>query len=286
MERDPLVPVECDLRGLQFMPLYGDRLFSSATWISGSAEEKIAALRLWWHAYAREVPASSLPDDDKLLAEYAGYGAAMKSWLKIKRAAMRGWVKCTDGRWYHPLVAELATEAWAGRVRNREKQRKWRERHQHKDGDVTVSKPFRNAREGQGQGYNNKTAAAAPPVDPVKEEIWKTGRAILAAEGMKTDRAGSFLGKLCKDYGQVLVLASVRDCAKATPAKPSEWLVARCQERRSQGLRNEPPPPPPIPCGNCGKPLKGEWTQSPKGKVCPDCHRGYMGAGWPERAAA
>ena len=49
---------------------------------------------------------------------------------------------------------------------------------------------------------------------------------------MARERAGSFLGKLVKDYGQKLVLDAVRDCAAAAPAKPSEWLVARCQERR------------------------------------------------------
>ena len=32
-------------------------------------------------------------------------------------------------------------------------------------------------RKGQGQGQGHKPAAAAPPVDPVKDEIWKTGKA-------------------------------------------------------------------------------------------------------------
>lgn len=70
--------------------------------------------------------------------------------------------------------------------------------------------------------------------DPVKEEIWKTGRQLLEGEGKSRENAGSLLGKMCKDYGQKLVLDAVRDCAKVTPAKPSEWLFARCQERRSR----------------------------------------------------
>lgn len=42
-----------------------------------------------------------------------------------------------------------------------------------------------------------------------------------------------------------------------------------------------------VGCGNCSKPITGGWTQSPKGRVCDECYRGYMGAGWPmERAAA
>lgn len=75
-------------------------------------------------------------------------------------------------------------------------------------------------------------AARNPPIDPVKDEIWKTGRQILAEQGSSRDAAGSFLGKLCKDFGQLLVLDAVRDCAATTPAEAKAWLVARCQERR------------------------------------------------------
>jgi uncharacterized protein YdaU (DUF1376 family) len=128
--REPLTPADCDLRGLQFMPLFGDRLFASATWIAAKPEAKVAALRLWWHSYSKEVPAASLPDDDALLAEYAGYGVAVSTWRKVRAAALRGWVKCADGRWYHHVVAQLALEAWEGRKENRrdgERKRKERE---------------------------------------------------------------------------------------------------------------------------------------------------------------
>lgn len=112
---DPLVPAEVDLRGYEFMPLFGDRLFGSETWIGVSSEAKLGALRLWWRAYAKEVPAASLPDNDALLADYAGYGAQVKPWRRVKPQAMRGFVLCSDGRWYHPFVAELALDAWKGR---------------------------------------------------------------------------------------------------------------------------------------------------------------------------
>lgn len=161
---EPLTPLDCDLRGLQFMPLYGDRLFTSETWLSARAEAKVAMQQLWWRSYAHEVPAASLPDNDALLASYAGYGVAVAQWRKIKGEAMRGWVQCSDGRLYHPFVAQLALEAWEGRKRNREKQRQWREKTRSRDGDVTeretvtrrgdktVTRPLRNAGEGQGQG--------------------------------------------------------------------------------------------------------------------------------------
>lgn len=127
---EPFTPADCDLRGLEYMPLFGDRLFGSATWISAKPEAKIAALRLWWHSYSKELPAASLPDDDALLADYAGYGVAVVAWRKIKAAAMRGWVKCSDGRLYHKRVAEIALKSWEGRQESRkhnDRKRKERE---------------------------------------------------------------------------------------------------------------------------------------------------------------
>jgi hypothetical protein len=173
----PLVPPEVDLRGMEFMPLKGDILFKSTTWVKGNHEARCAALRLWWHSFAHEVPAASLPDDDTLLSDYAGYGEVLKAWLKIKPQAMRGWIKCSDGRWYHKTVAELALEAWTGRVRNRNKVRKWRERQAasnpdgngNTEGPVTVTKPVRNRLQSEGQsqsqGQEEEEEAAAARED-------------------------------------------------------------------------------------------------------------------------
>lgn len=79
-------------------------------------------------------------------------------------------------------------------------------------------------------------AVAAKTADPAKDEIWRTGVGILRAEGKTNDAARSFLGMLCKDYGQVLVLQAIRDCERTVPAQPSAWLKARCQERRANGV--------------------------------------------------
>jgi len=125
------------------MPLYGDRLFSSETWVAASAEAKVAALRLWWHAYAKEVPAASLPDNDVLLADYAGKGESLKAWGRLRPIAMRGWVKCSDGRLYHKELAKWALEAWDKRVKDRKRKADFRaartrtERGQDADGTRT-----------------------------------------------------------------------------------------------------------------------------------------------------
>lgn len=123
----PLVSADVDLTGFGWMRFHGDRLFASDTWILASPEGKVAALRLWWNAFAHQKPAASLPDNDRVLAHLAGYGEAVDAFLAIKDEALRGWVRCaSDGRLYHPFVAQLALEAWEGRVE--EETRRARER--------------------------------------------------------------------------------------------------------------------------------------------------------------
>ena len=118
---DPLVPVDVDLRGLHFMPLDVNRLRDSQLAISASGDEFRAAVLLWCASW-NQIPAASLPSDDQTLAAYAGFGRDLKGWRKVKSGAMRGFVQCDDGRFYHPVVAEKALEAWQERVEFRERQ--------------------------------------------------------------------------------------------------------------------------------------------------------------------
>ena len=116
----PLTPHDCDLRDFAFMPLDVVRLRDSDLVAMESAEAFRAAVMLWcasWH----QLPAASLPDDDRVLANLAGYGRVVKEWQKEREGALRGWVKCDDGRLYHPVVAEKAVEAWRGKL-----ERQWR----------------------------------------------------------------------------------------------------------------------------------------------------------------
>ncbi len=107
----PLVRADCDLRDFPFMPLDVVRLRDSDLAALESPEACWAAVLLWcasWH----QIPAASIPDDDRVLAKLAGFGKIVKEWAKIKDGALRGWVKCSDGRLYHPVIAEKANEAF------------------------------------------------------------------------------------------------------------------------------------------------------------------------------
>lgn len=108
----PLTPPDCNLRGLPFMPLHTERLLDSDMMALSTGEEFKTALRLWCKSWNQE-PAASLPDDDRILAHLAG--KEQPAWRKVKDMALRGFVKCADGRLYHPVIAAEAIKAMAKR---------------------------------------------------------------------------------------------------------------------------------------------------------------------------
>lgn len=121
----PLVPAEVDLRGLEWMPYYGDRLMRSEFNARCSDAAFRAAHNLWWAAWNNE-PAASLPDDDVSLTRFADLGRDTKAFSKVRTEALHGFIKCSDGRLYHPFLAKLALEAWDRRSRDRDRKAKWR----------------------------------------------------------------------------------------------------------------------------------------------------------------
>lgn len=117
-QEKPLTPEDCDLRDFAFMPLDVLRLRDSNLAASASGEEFRAAVLLWctsWH----QVPAGSLPNDDAQLSQFAGFGRVIKEWKKVKGRALHNWRLCSDGRFYHPVVAEKANEAWMAKLKQR-----------------------------------------------------------------------------------------------------------------------------------------------------------------------
>lgn len=108
----PLVPAEVDLRSFPFMPLYVQQLRDSKIASIATGDEFRAAVLLWcasWH----QVPAASLPDDDIDLAKLSGYGRDLAGWQAVRDRALHGWLKCSDGRFYHPIIADLAMDSWS-----------------------------------------------------------------------------------------------------------------------------------------------------------------------------
>lgn len=117
----PPVPADCDLTDFRFMPLDVARLRDSDLASNETPDACWAAVLLWaasWH----QIPAASIPDDDRWIAKAAGYaqrGRIDREWSRVREGALRGFVKCTDGRLYHPVVAEKAREAWEAKLDQR-----------------------------------------------------------------------------------------------------------------------------------------------------------------------
>ncbi len=114
---DPMTPPECDLRDYPWMPLDVRRLLTSETWMVGPAEGKVAALSLWCEAWC-QVPAGSLPNNDTILEHLS---QARRAWPKVRDHALRGWVLCSDGRLYHPVVAEKVKESWERKISQKDR---------------------------------------------------------------------------------------------------------------------------------------------------------------------
>lgn len=111
---EPLTPADCELREYPFTPMFRSRLFGSSFHAKANDAEWRAGVTLWLKSWD-QAPAGSLPDDDVDLCRLAEFGRDQRTWKKVKAMALHGWVKCSDGRLYHPVVAEGVLEAWEGR---------------------------------------------------------------------------------------------------------------------------------------------------------------------------
>jgi hypothetical protein len=58
-----------------------------------------------------------LPIDDRQLAALAGYGVAVRAWLKVRGGALHGWRKFSDGRLYHDEIAKKVLTALGEQIR-------------------------------------------------------------------------------------------------------------------------------------------------------------------------
>jgi hypothetical protein len=126
---EPLVASEIDVSDLDSFMLNVRKFMNSEMVALSSGEECKAAMMLYCHAWA-QVPAASLPNDEKVLAHFSGAGV---SWSKVRAVAMRGFVLCSDDRYYHPVLGAEANRAFRAkqayqkrRAGERERIGKWR----------------------------------------------------------------------------------------------------------------------------------------------------------------
>jgi hypothetical protein len=267
----PMTPPDCDLRGFDWMPLFGHRLFGSDLYASATDEEFRAAIRMWWGAW-QQCPAASLPNNERALAEAAGYGRDLAGWHRVRDVALRGFTLCSDGRLHHPLLAEAALKAHERRRADRERKRTARARQQEKQGaaergaeggtpDVSVRvpsagqdadcpQPVRAERESERErntpSLREGGAASAPPdrLPDARDMLWADGLGILRAlTGKPNGPARALLGQMCRDAGDdcAVVLAVLHDAQRDRPGNPVPWIKNGIATRTGRRVGTGPP---------------------------------------------
>ncbi|MFC0411066.1 hypothetical protein [Roseomonas elaeocarpi] len=267
----PLTPADCDLRGYDFMPLFGHRLFGSVFDARATDAEFRAAVRLWWQAW-QQCPAGSLPNDDGALAKLADFGRDVKGWLKVKGNALHGFVLCSDGRLYHHLLCEQALEAYERRGSERDRKAKWRAAKaakaaqaqrdnegtgQERPEDVpvlsrgtTTGRPADvpadrteqdrteekepSLRSGHAGGAPLSVEEAAPPHVDARAYLWREGRAAFSRlTGKPEKQAGRMLGRWLQQAGDdcTVVTQVLADAEGHRPVDPIAWIEAAIAHR-------------------------------------------------------
>lgn len=221
----PLTPPDCDLRDFAFMPLDASRLLDSDLFALATGDEFKAAIALWCKAWM-QIPSGSLPDDDRVLAHLSGAGA---KWKKVKDMAMRGFVKCDDGRLYHSVVCEKANEAWAKKQSYRDRSKKGNAKRwgsQKDEGDQSKTDPSGIAEgvleppkeQGQEQGdiipFSNENGPAADP-DKI---FWDSAKAYLGAS------KASLIGKWVAQHDKPSVAAAIATAQAERAVDPVAFI--------------------------------------------------------------
>jgi hypothetical protein len=116
------------------------------------------------------------------------------------------------------------------REQNRKSQEAWRLRKQSKPTSASVSqdKPqsAHTEAEAEAEAYSvAKATGGKPPKQSPEEIIFGYGVPLLSSAGSTEKAARSFLGGLRKSHGDDAVVNALRDCIRAKPLQPLEWMA-------------------------------------------------------------
>ena len=241
---EPLTPTDCDLRGLEYMPLLGTHLFGSEFNARANDSEWRAALTLWWAAWTQQ-PAASLPDDDAALCRLADLGRDMKTWRKVKAMALYGFVKCSDGRLYHKTLAKQALLAWDKRVKERQRKAEWRAKKMGHDADVPRDKTRtelghdadvpadETRRDGTGRYSKEEVpfanANAPEPLPDADQVFWEN-----AARYVNGKR--SMIGKWVKDHGKDATAKAITEAQLGRVVDPVSYVTRVLRKAQSEAV--------------------------------------------------
>lgn len=224
----PLTPGDCDLTSYDWFPLKHRLLQQSEWWLSASDLARSRNIDLWAEAYA-QVPAASLPDNDVVLARFAGFGRDVAGFRAVKSEILTPWTLCSDGRWYHPTLAEVASDAWTGRQaalaeRERDRLRKREKRSGGKD-EPSGGRPPDIPRTGSGNPAENPLKGQERTEQSVETDVSPSAARDRAGGGGPNDRDWSEVRDL---YAETVI----RGRGSPMLAK-SAWLMLSIEDQRA-----------------------------------------------------
>lgn len=91
---------------------------------------------------------------------------------------------------------------------------------------ITLTTNYKPLTTNQVNSVTNVTGGEPPKITDPEEIIFGYGLTMLVAAGTPDKNARSFLGGLRKGYGDAALVDKLRECAKARPLQPVEWLAA------------------------------------------------------------
>lgn len=283
----PLTPPDCDCTDLDGFMLNTERLMSSELVAVSSLEVIGAAVLLWARAW-KQRPAASLPDDERVIAAFCKMSLAR--FRKVRDEVMRGFVLCSDGRWYHQFLAAEALRASERKAAYRKRReadarrlKEWRERRDRNDRETPDETRF--VPEGQGRYDTGQEDELDRPSEgrrareekSVMVEGWKPSnrtRASLRAIGYGDDEidwqamrfAKHFKGQTDDDWNGRFEAWVTREpvgkYAKRGGAKPDQAPAAEPWDKRVRDYRAA------IDSGKAPFWLFGNWGQPPGERGC------------------
>lgn len=233
----PLTPSDCDLRDFPDMFISIQRLRNSKAWALAKRRPEVGffMFNLWcgaWH----QVPAGSIPDDDIELADIA-MASNDDQWKSVRDAALRGWIKCSDGRLYHPVVAEYVLDAWGRKGKFRDRMAAAREaKARKKSASITDSITEPVSDQSKANGRHNGTPAVDQPIG----------------------QTGTGTGTISKNIPTAACDSDPR------PVAPALAIIRKFIEAKRQRWPNDPHPPP----ANASQHAIAEtWLQAAAGRL-------------------
>ena len=192
--------------------------------------------------------ASPLPDDDKRLAAITK--ATPKEW-KALRITLSEFFQVADGVWRHKRIDQELADALDKKTKSGSKAQaaalaRWKDHKRDNSSNAPSNAPsIPQAKHDEcptpsptpsiKPSDTNVSGGEPPKVTDPDEIIFGYGVPLLVSAGTPDKNARSFLGGLRKAHGDTAVIDKLRECIKAKPLQPLEWLAAALPPKGGKG---------------------------------------------------